>query len=89
MILIGQDHPTICKLIEVLQTDCSRVHSILMQDERGIRPKKRTKKVYTELQKRLFNLCQDRINGHKTIPEFLFWMFPIILELVNLTYKFE
>ena len=42
-----------------------------MQDERGIRPKKRTKKVYTELQKRLFNLCLDRINGHKTIPEFL------------------
>ena len=69
--LISQDHPTIWKLIEVLQTDCSRVHSILMQDERGIRPKKRTKKVYTELQKRLFNLCQDRINGHKTVPEFL------------------
>ena len=48
--LVGQDHPTVWKLIEVLQAECERVTRILIQDERGIRPKKRTKKIHIELQ---------------------------------------
>ena len=43
--LVGQNHPSIWKLIECLQAECARVSCILAQDERGIRPKKRTKKV--------------------------------------------
>ena len=69
--LVGQDHPTIWKLIEVLQAECARVDAVLLQDDRGIRPKKRTKKVYSELQKRLQNLCQDRLSGRKSLPQFL------------------
>lgn len=71
MQLVGQDHPTIWKLIEVLQAECARVSTVMLQDDRGIRPKKRTKKVYTELQNRLHNLCQDIASGRKTIPQFL------------------
>jgi len=68
---VGHDHPTVWKLIECLQAECARVTTTLLQDERGIRPKKRVKKVYTELQTRLRNLCQDRVEGRKAIQEFL------------------
>ncbi|KAL8596216.1 hypothetical protein ACOMHN_021256 [Nucella lapillus] len=69
--LVGQNHLSIWKLIECLQTECARVSCILAQDERGIRPKKRTKKVHVELQTRLRHLCQDRSSGQKSIPELL------------------
>lgn len=69
--LVGQDHPCVWKLIENLQRECARVSSILLQDERGVRPKKRVKKVYVELQVRLRNLCEDRISERRTLPEFL------------------
>ena len=69
--LIGQSHPTVWKLIECLQVECARVSAVLLQDERGVTPKKRTKKVYTELQGRLRNLCEDRSLGRKSIPDFL------------------
>ena len=36
--LVGQDHPSICKLIETLQADCAPIIEVLIQDERGIRP---------------------------------------------------
>ena len=64
-------HPTVWKLIECLQAECARVSAVLLQDERGVRPKKRIKKVYTELQGRLHNLCEDRSLGRKSIPDFL------------------
>ena len=69
--LVGQSHPTVWKLIECLQAECARVSAVLLQDERGVRPKKRIKKVYTELQGRLHNLCEDRSLGRKSIPDFL------------------
>ena len=69
--LVGHQHPTIWKMIECLQAEHARVTGILLQDEAGIRPTKRTKKVYVELQKRLKNLCEDRVAGRKTIAEFL------------------
>ena len=43
--IVGQDHPTIWKLIETLQVEHQRVVSILLQDERGIRPRKRVNKI--------------------------------------------
>ena len=51
--LVGEQHPSVWKLIETLQQECERVATILLQNERGIRSTKRCKKVYTELQKRL------------------------------------
>ena len=63
--LVGQSHPTVsaCKWNALV--------SRLLRDERGVRPKKRTKKVYTEPQGRLRNLCEDRSLGRKSIPDFL------------------
>ena len=69
--VVGEQHPSVWKLIETLQQECERVTTILLQNERGIRPTKRCKKVYTELQKRLCNLCEDKTSGNKTIAEFL------------------
>ena len=69
--LVGQSHPTVWKLVECLQVECARVSAVLHQDERGVRPKKRTKKVYTELQTRLRNLCEDRSSGRKSMADFL------------------
>ena len=69
--LVGQDHPSVWKLIETLQRECACVSAVLLQDERGVRPKKRVKKVYIELQTRLRNLCEDRISERKSIVEFL------------------
>ena len=65
--LVGQDHPKVWKLFETLQCECSRVNAVLIQEERGIRPKKRVKKVYNELRKRLKNLCVDKAAGQKTL----------------------
>ena len=69
--LVGQSHPTVWKLIECLQVECARVSDVLLQDECCVRPKKRVKKVYTELQGRLRNLCEDRSSGRKSITDFL------------------
>ena len=69
--LVGYTHPSIWKVIECLQGECARVTRVILQDERGIRPVKRVHKVYRELQSRLEHLCEDRISGRKSIPEFL------------------
>ena len=50
---VGHSHPTIWKLIETLQVEVNRIASILLQSDRGIRQKKRTKRIYTEFQTRL------------------------------------
>ena len=63
-------NPTVWKLIECLQADAATVDEILLQQERGIRPAKRVKRVYKELQTRIQNLVME-LNEGKTIPEFL------------------
>ena len=57
--LVGHSHPTIWKLIETLQVEANRITSILIQSDRGIRQKKGTKRIHTELQARLRNICKD------------------------------
>ena len=69
--LVGHSHPAIWKLIETLQVEANRIASILIQSDRGIRQKKRTKRIHAELQTRLKNLCKDRLQGRKSIAEFL------------------
>ena len=69
--LVGHSHPTIWKLIEILQVEANRIISILIQNDRGICQKKRTKRIHTELQTRLKNLCKDRLQGRKSIADIL------------------
>ena len=69
--LVGHSHPTIWKLIETFQVEANRITSILIQSDRGIRQKKRTKRVHTELRTRLRNLCKHTLQGRKSIAEFL------------------
>lgn len=69
--LVGHQHPSIWKLIECLRAECARVTGVLLQYDLGVRPKKRCKKIYSDLQERLRNLCEDRVSGRKTIPQFL------------------
>lgn len=69
--LVGHHHPSIWKLVECLKAECARVTTVLLQAEMGVRPRKRNKKVYMELQSRLRNLCEDRASDKKTIPQFL------------------
>jgi len=69
--LVGQDHPSIWKLIENLQKEEARVHIKVLKDERGIQEHKRKRRCYEEMQKRLKNLLEDLNNGRKDIPQFL------------------
>ena len=66
--LVGHSHPTVWTLIECLQAECARVSVVLRQQERGIRPKQRTKRTYNELQNRLRMLCEDIASGRKNSP---------------------
>ena len=63
-------------LLDIIILQCgnllsARVCGILLQDEHGILPLKRTKIVYVELQIRLHRVCEDRAPGRKSISEFL------------------
>ena len=69
--LVGHSHPTTWKLIETLQVEANRIASILLQSDRGIRQKKRTKRIHTELQTRQKNMCKHRLQTRKSIAEFL------------------
>ena len=44
---------------------------VLVKLERGVRPKKRTKRAYVKLQSRLKNLYEDRVEVRKSVAEFL------------------
>ena len=47
------------------------MQTILQQDAIGNPPRKRVSKGLARLQKRLKTLCEDRVQGSKSIPEFL------------------
>ena len=69
--LLDINIPTLWKLIVTLRAEVAQVSAQILQLERGIRPKKRTKRVHRQLQEHLFNICQDYRLGRKTIPELL------------------
>ena len=69
--LVGHQHPSIWKLLECLKAETARVIGVLVQLEQGVRPKKRTKRVYVELKAGLKNLCEDRVEGRNSVAEFL------------------
>ena len=53
------------------------MQTILQQDAVGNPPRKRVNKGLARLQKRLKTLCEDRVQGSKSIPEFLEGMWAI------------
>ena len=69
--LVGHANPTVWKLIERLQADAATVDEILLQQDYCIRPAKKAKRVYKELQTHIQNLVMELNEGKKTIPEFL------------------
>ena len=69
--LVGQNHPSIWKLIKNLQKEEARIHIKVVKDAHGIQDHKRRRRIYDELQKRLKNLTDDLISGQKNVPQFL------------------
>jgi hypothetical protein len=59
--LVGYNHPSIWRLIDCLK----------QQDELGNPPKKKTKRIYFQLQQRLRNLCIQYGEGTRSLEEFL------------------
>lgn len=69
--LVGTSHPSIWTVLKWFQREQSTVTTIVLQDAIGTQPAKRVPQKIVHLQKRLQNLCQDRVSGRKTVPEFL------------------
>ena len=69
--LCGVSHPSVWKLIHWLKADSAHVSTTLLNAARGEPPRKHVKRVYTQLQSRLHQLCVDRRDGNKTVEEFL------------------
>jgi len=57
--LLGHGKLSVWKLNECLQVEGARVDFVILQEQLEIRPVKKAKKVYDELQTRLQHMCQD------------------------------
>ena len=69
--MVGNHHPSIWKVIMWFQREESTVQTILQQDAVVNPPRKCVNKGLAHLPKRLKTLCEDRIQGSKSIPVFL------------------
>ena len=69
--LVGHDNPSVWKLIEELQKEAAAVNVLIAQDARGVRPPKCMRQNQEQLQIRLKNLCDDKVNDRKDIGQFL------------------
>lgn len=69
--LVGHHHPSVWKCIQWFQKEHATVDTVVQQDLIGTASKQRNKRNAMQLQKRLRRLCQDRVEGRKSIPEFL------------------
>ena len=61
----------IWKLIRLLQQEEAAVSAVIARDSVGEPPKKKTKRVYVDLQQRPKNLCKDYTEGRKTLDQML------------------
>ena len=70
--LVGHSHPSFFNVIDNIRKDETLVKTMMLQDDRGEPPKKRIKRNYVGLQKRLKALCEDVGNCqqeiHRKIP---------------------
>ena len=69
--IVGLKHPSIWILISELQKEDRVARSDIAKDDIGNPPQKRVRKESKNLQKRLYNLCQDRVQGRKSVRQFL------------------
>jgi hypothetical protein len=65
--LVGSVHPSIWTCIQWFQREHAIVTTVIQQDAIGTQPTKRINQKQVMLQKRLQNLCNDRISGRKTV----------------------
>ena len=61
--LVGSSHPSIWTVIKWFQRQQSTVTTIVQQDSVGTQPAKRVSQKLMLLQKRIQNLCHDRVSG--------------------------
>jgi hypothetical protein len=54
-----------------LKKEDATASTLMMQDELGNPPKKKTKRIYFQLQQRLRNLCIQYGEGTRSLEEFL------------------
>ena len=69
--LVGHQHPGVWTLLKCLRKDAAVVSTLIVQESRGMPPRKRQKRVYADLQARLKYLCDARTAGTKTVEELL------------------
>ena len=69
--LVGHQHPGVWTLLKCLRKDAAVVSTLIVQESRGMPPRKRQKRVYADLQARLKYLCDARAAGTKTVEELL------------------
>ena len=70
--IVGLKHPSVWILISELQKEDRYVaRGDIAKDDIGNPPQKRVRKESKNLQKRLYNLCQDRAQGRKSVCQFL------------------
>ena len=69
--LVGHQHPGVWTLLRCLRKDAALVSTLIVQESRGMPPRKRQKRVYIDLQARLKYLCDARAAGTKTVEEML------------------
>ncbi|KAK2165930.1 hypothetical protein LSH36_44g08033 [Paralvinella palmiformis] len=69
--LCGISHLSVRKLIHWLKADAAQVSTTLLNDARSEPPRKCVKRVHTQLQSRLHQICVDRRDGSNNVEEFL------------------
>ena len=69
--LVGHQHQGEWTLLRCLRKDAAVVSTLIVQESRGMPPRKRQKHVYIDLQASLKYLCDARAAGRKTLEEML------------------
>ena len=69
--LVGHNHPSIWTAIDCLKKDSAIVETDYVQFHQGVQPAKRQRRKVVNHQTRLKTLCQQLVEGQKTIDLFL------------------
>ncbi|CAN8004683.1 unnamed protein product, partial [Ixodes hexagonus] len=69
--MVGHCHPTIWRAIDALQSQQASVATVMTQEMAGHPPKKKTKRIYKEMQQRLVTLCTQYVQGLRPLNDFL------------------
>ena len=69
--LVGYQDPSIWKLIRTIHKEEAVVSAVIARDSFGEPPRRKTKKIFVDLQQRLKNLCNDYTEGRKNLEQVL------------------